>query len=192
MSCGWRALRRCPPPIAIFARSFSRSTTRPSGARRAIPRPLGSRSATSRSIRFCVTRRLAWSAAITPWPSIRWCFSWRSSPGVAHVRASRSSSADISMAATRCGGALSAWGYLTGRAVLWTLPRLCTAERTGRAQAAWTGRRGRRPAHSAHRHHFSESGQITCQTEADRSLVNNSAEAERAEAERAEAEHRRE
>ena len=57
----------------------------------------------------------------------------------------------------------------------WTLSRLCTAARPGlRTPAGWTGRTDRRPAHSAHRQHCSESGQFTCQTEADNSLVNNS------------------
>ena len=44
----------------------------------------------------------------------------------------------------------------------------------GRPRAAWTGRRRRPPAHSVHRRHFNESGQITCQTEAVNSLVSNS------------------
>jgi hypothetical protein len=47
------------------------------------------------------------------------------------------------------------------RGGLWTLPRLCMAE-DGHAQAAWTGRTDRRPAHSAHRRQSSDSGQFTC------------------------------
>jgi hypothetical protein len=46
------------------------------------------------------------------------------------------------------GAAPNGWVSSTRRGGPWTLPRLCTAARAGRAQVAWTGRR---PAHSAHR-----------------------------------------
>jgi hypothetical protein len=67
----------------------------------------------------------------------------------------------------------SGWGSSMRRAGPWTLPRRCTADRPGPAPAVWTGRDEPRPVHRAHRHHFSESGQITCQTKPDNSLVNN-------------------
>ena len=82
-------------------------------------------------------------------------------------------SAGISMGGTRSGAAPSASTAMRPPDGPWTLRRLCTPARAGRARAAWTGRATPRPAHSVHRRHFSESGQITCQTGADRSLVNN-------------------
>src|ERR1700691_4902948 len=52
---------------------------------------------------------------------------------------------------------------------LWTLPPPWTP----RTRPPPLGTRPKRVSHSAHRRHSSESGQITCQTEADSSLVNN-------------------
>ncbi len=74
---------------------------------------------------------------------------------------------------TRSGGARSGGASMTRPVGPWTLPRLGNAPEAGVPQGAWTDDRRRSPAHSAHRRHFSESGQITCQTQAVNSLVNN-------------------
>jgi hypothetical protein len=67
-----------------------------------------------------------------------------------------------STARTRCGAEPSASDSLMRRVGPWTLPPLWMSERPGRPRGAWTAGRRRPPAHSVHRHHFSESGQFTC------------------------------
>src|SRR5258706_9874411 len=55
-------------------------------------------------------------------------------------------------------------------ASLWTLPQPWTP----RTRPTLLGKRPERVSHSVHRRHSRKSGQITCQTEAEKSLVNNS------------------
>src|SRR5438132_13131320 len=74
------------------------------------------------------------------------------------------------MAGTRSRAGPIGSGRFAPTGSLWTPPQPWTP----RTHPPLLGKRPERVSHSAHRRrHSSESGQITCQTEADRSLVNN-------------------
>lgn len=126
------------------------------------------------STRCFATKRRASSRAITRSASgAARCRSIRSR-GVGVARGSRSPSGITSMAGSRSVRAPASSARLPRPASPWTLPRRWTAAKNGgRPHVAWTAGPVRRRPTSAHRRHSSESGQITCQTEADRSLANN-------------------
>ena len=163
--------------MRICATSSSRSTTRRSVARRATPSRRGSRvgdadldadplsrgDARGRpgQHRRRSTRLALQIAQATRAPHLR--------------RARRDRPAASERPVLDLAGRAAARSLRRRPASPWTLPRLWSGRSSRPPHKALGPAADRRPpAHSAHRRHYSESGQITCQTKADNSLVNNS------------------
>ena len=135
----------------------------PSAIRRATRSRRGSPSATSISTRSSAIRRPARSRRTTPSTLDRVVLQVAKQPGAPHLRRPRGRRAASSRRpAFRLARARNGSGLFdaTGRPV--DAATAVHGRQTGRAPAVWTGPRRPRPAHSAHRRHFSESGQITC------------------------------
>jgi hypothetical protein len=175
MSSGWPASPPSTLPTAISPTSFCRSITRRSCACRATPLVRLSRSAIPTSTPFCVSKPTASSPPITPVTLDRRVLQvppQRARCTCAGLRVIVRRHLDGRDTISRGPTCLATFDA-TGRPVDGAAPVVARTQRRAPAKRLDRRPRRHRPT-SAHRPHFRKSGQITCQTEADRSLVNNS------------------